>query len=82
AAAVPAAASVQSSGRQAASARVSPLTTARGGVGRKLDDSTVSYAVVHKDASGQLVETCVPGEEVASHLAHGPSLPAAKGEQQ
>lgn len=82
AAAVPAAASVQASGRQAASARFAPLTTSRGGVGRKLDDSTVSYAVVHKDANGQLVETCVPGEEVASHLAHGPSLPAAKGEQQ
>ncbi|GJI94067.1 hypothetical protein RugamoR57_07850 [Duganella caerulea] len=82
AAAVPAAASVQPSGRQAATARVAPLTTARGGVGRKLDDSTASYAVVHKDANGQLVESCVPGEEVASHLAHGPSLPAAQGEQQ
>ncbi len=82
AAAVPAAASVQSAGRQSATARVAPLTTSRGGVGRKLDDSTVSYAVVHKDADGKLVETCVPGEEVASHLAHGPSLPAAKGEQQ
>ncbi|NVD69609.1 PEP-CTERM sorting domain-containing protein [Duganella sp. BJB1802] len=82
AAAVPAAASVQSTGRQAASARVAPLTTARGGVGRKLDDSTASYAVVHKDANGQLVESCVPGEDVASHLAHGPSLPAAQGEQQ
>lgn len=82
AAAVPAAASVQSTGRLSATARVAPLTTARGGVGRKLDDSTVSYAIVHKDADGKLVESCVPGEDVASHLAHGPSLPAAKGEQQ
>jgi len=82
AAAVPAGASVQSTGRQSASARVAPLTTARGGVGRKLDGSTVSYAIVHKNADGKLVETCVPGEDVASHLAHGPSLPAAQGEQQ
>ncbi|MCU6497077.1 choice-of-anchor J domain-containing protein [Rugamonas sp. A1-17] len=82
AAAAPAAASVQSTGRKAVSARIAPLSTARGGVGRKLDDSTVSFAVVHKNADGQLVESCVPGEEVASHLAHGPSLPAVKGEQQ
>ncbi len=81
AAAVPAT-SAKASGRLALGGRIAPLTTKQGGVGRKLDDSTASFAVIHKDADGKLVESCVPGEEVANHLAHGPSLPAVKGEQQ
>ncbi|WP_445232946.1 choice-of-anchor J domain-containing protein [Duganella rhizosphaerae] len=81
AAAVPAT-SAKASGRLALGGRIAPLSTAKGGVGRKLDDSTASFAVIHKDADGNLVESCVPGEEVAHHLAHGPSLPAVKGEQQ
>ncbi|RFP19125.1 MULTISPECIES: choice-of-anchor J family PEP-CTERM protein [unclassified Duganella] len=83
AAAVPtASASAQVSRRVALGGRIAPLSTAQGGVGRKLDDSTASFAVIHKDADGNLVESCVPGEDVAHHLAHGPSLPAVKGEQQ
>jgi len=81
AAAVPAT-SAKASGRLALGGRIAPLTTKQGGVGRKLDDSTASFAVIHKDADGNLVESCVPGEDVANHLAHGPSLPAVKGEQQ
>lgn len=81
AAAVPAV-SAKSGGRVAMGGRIAPLTTAKGGVGRKLDDSTASYAVIQKDADGNLVESCVPGEDVAHHLAHGPSLSAVKGEQQ
>lgn len=81
AAAVPAT-SAKASGRLALGGRIAPLTTKKGGVGRKLDDSTASFAVIDKDADGKLVESCVPGEEVANHLAHGPSLPAVKGEQQ
>ncbi len=83
AAAVPtASASAQVSRRVALGGRIAPLSTTKGGVGRKLDDSTASFAVIHKDADGNLVESCVPGEDVAHHLAHGPSLPAVKGEQQ
>ncbi|WP_332851657.1 choice-of-anchor J family PEP-CTERM protein [Duganella sp. S19_KUP01_CR8] len=81
AAAVPAT-SAKAAGRLALGGRIAPLTTAKGGVGRKLDDSSASFAVIHKDADGNLVESCVPGEDVAHHLAHGPSLPAVKGEQQ
>ena len=83
AAAVPTAASISRSGaRVAQGGRAAPLSTARGGVGLKLDDSTASFAIVSKDADGNLVESCVPGEDVAHHLAHGVSLPAVKGEQQ
>lgn len=81
AAAVPAT-SAKASGRLALGGRIAPLTTKQGGVGRKLDDASASFAVIHKDADGNLVESCVPGEDVAHHLAHGPSLPAVKGEQQ
>ncbi|MQA36659.1 PEP-CTERM sorting domain-containing protein [Rugamonas sp. FT29W] len=70
------------SARVKAGGRAAPLTTSRGGVGLALDESTDSYAVVHKDADGKLIESCVPGENVAQHLAHGHSLPAVQGEQQ
>lgn len=84
AAAVPAGSAkfAASSARVKAGGRAAPLTTSRGGVGLVLDDSTASFAVVHKDADGKLIESCVPGENVAQHLAHGHSLPAVQGEQQ
>jgi len=84
AAAVPASSAkfAASSARVKAGGRAAPLTTSRGGVGLVLDDSTASFAVVHKDADGKLIESCVPGENVAQHLAHGHSLPAVQGEQQ
>ena len=68
--------------RVKAGGRAAPLTTSRGGVGLALDESTASFAVVQKDADGKLIESCVPGEDVAHHLAHGHSLPAVQGEQQ
>lgn len=84
AAAVPAAGAKLSaaSARVKAGGRAAPLTTSRGGVGLALDDSTASFAVVHKDADGNLIESCLPGEDAANHLAHGHSLPAVQGEKQ
>ncbi|OEZ55676.1 hypothetical protein DUGA6_53300 [Duganella sp. HH105] len=84
AAAVPASSAklVAAGARVKAGGRAAPLTTSRGGVGLALDESTASFAVVQKDADGKLIESCVPGEDVAHHLAHGHSLPAVQGEQQ
>ncbi|MYM37868.1 choice-of-anchor J family PEP-CTERM protein [Duganella qianjiadongensis] len=68
-----------SSGRIAQGAKVQPLSTAKGGVGRRLDDSKASFAIVQKAADGTLVQSCMPGEDAEQHLAHDAQLPAAKG---
>jgi len=68
-----------SSGRKAQGAKAVPLSTAKGGFGQRLDDSTASFAIAHKAADGTLVQSCLPGEEAEQHLAHGAQQPAAKG---
>lgn len=37
----------------------------QGGVGMQLDDSQMTYSVAHKDASGKIVEQCLPNKSAA-----------------
>jgi hypothetical protein len=41
-----------------------------GGEAAQLTDEFMSYSVVHKDASGRLMENCVTGEPAADHALH------------
>lgn len=60
------------------SLKSAPATIAlpQGGVGITLDDSQASYSVAHKDASGNVVEECLPNKSAAKAAMRAKRKPA------